>query len=71
MSRKRFDFFRDRNMTLNISIFYFANVRGQGTRHFVTGTLDPLVGIIYDRFASLTARNVERDGTTSTFWVPF
>ena len=27
-------------------IIFIANVRGQGTRHLVEGTLDPLVGIL-------------------------
>ena len=31
-----------RHIFLNLS--FYPNVRGQGTRHLVTGTLDPLVG---------------------------
>ena len=28
-------------------VIHMPNVRGQGTRHLVTGTLDPLVGIVF------------------------
>ena len=34
-----------------------ANVRGQGTRHLVTGTLDPLV------LPNFIFRGIEREGT--------
>ena len=33
-----------RHIFLNLS--FYPNVRGQGTRHLVEGTLDPLVGEI-------------------------